>query len=50
MTKTFNDQILFGFLKFGPWCLFVIWDLIFGISINQGTSKQANSLCGIIKI
>jgi len=26
---------LFGFSNFGHWKLFDIWDLIFGISINQ---------------
>jgi len=35
MTKTFNDKTLFGFSNFGHWNLFDIWDLIFGISINQ---------------
>jgi len=35
MTKTFQDKTLFGFLNFGHWGLFDIWDLIFGISIIQ---------------
>jgi hypothetical protein len=40
-TPIFNDQnlpgqkTLFGFLNFGHWNLFDIWDLIFGISIGQ---------------
>jgi len=48
MTETFQDKTLFGFSNFGHWNLsfdfaqdgepvepFDIWDLIFGISINQ---------------
>jgi len=35
MTKTFQDKTLFGLSNFGHWDLFDIWDLIFGISINQ---------------
>jgi hypothetical protein len=35
MTKTFQDEILFGFWNFGHWKLFDICNLIFGISINQ---------------
>jgi len=46
----FNDQnlpkTLFGFLNFGHWNLFDIWDLIFGISISQLNSNQANPLWG----
>jgi hypothetical protein len=29
--KTFPGKSLFGFLNFGYWNLFVIWDLKFGI-------------------
>ncbi len=35
MTKTFQGETLFGFSNFGHWKLFVICNLIFGISINQ---------------
>jgi len=35
MTKTFQEKTLFGFLNFGHWNLFDIWDLIFGISTSQ---------------
>jgi hypothetical protein len=34
MTKTFQDETLFGISNFGHWDLFDIWDLIFGISIR----------------
>jgi hypothetical protein len=44
MTKTFQDKALFGFSNFGHWNLFDIWDLIFGISISQLDSNQANPL------
>jgi hypothetical protein len=27
----------FGFLNFGHWNLFVVWDLLFGISANSTT-------------
>jgi len=33
MTKTFQDKTMFEFLNFGHWDLFVIWNLLFGISI-----------------
>jgi len=32
MTKTFIDNISFGFSSFGHWNFFVIWDLLFGIA------------------
>ena len=32
MTKTFQNETLFKFSNFGHWYLFVIWNLIFGIS------------------
>ncbi|MFO8082907.1 MAG: hypothetical protein R6U27_01155, partial [Desulfobacterales bacterium] len=35
VTKTFQDETLFGFSNFGHWDLFDIWYLIFGISISQ---------------
>jgi len=35
LTKTFQDETLFGFSNFGHWKLFDICNLIFGISINQ---------------
>jgi hypothetical protein len=35
MTKTFQGETLFGFSNFGHWNLFVICNLIFGISISQ---------------
>jgi len=45
MTKTFQDEILFGFLKFCNWKLFDICNLIFGISIiiNELPTKQIPS-------
>jgi len=49
MTKAFKDETLFGFLNFGYWNLFVIWDLLFGISISQCTFNKANSLRGETK-
>jgi len=35
MTETLQGEILFGFSNFGHWKLFVICNLIFGISISQ---------------
>jgi len=35
MTKTFQDEILFGFSNFGHWNLFDIWNLTFGILISE---------------
>jgi len=35
MTKTFQDETLFGYSNFGFWDLFDIWNLIFDISISQ---------------
>ena len=49
MTKTFQDEILFGFSNFGHWKLFDICNLIFVISIIQGTSNKANPLRGALK-
>jgi hypothetical protein len=59
MTKTFQDETLFGFSNFGHWKLpfdlaqggelaepFDICNLIFGISINQRTCNKANPLWG----
>jgi hypothetical protein len=40
MTKTIQDETLFGFSNFGHWKLFDIWDLIFEISIKQGLSTN----------
>ena len=46
MTKTFKGKPLFRFLNFGHWDLFDIWDLVFGISISQGTFNKTNYLWG----
>ena len=46
MTKTFQEEALFGFSNFGHWKLFVICNLIFVISIIQGTSNKANPFWG----
>jgi len=35
LTKTFQGGTLFGFSNFGHWKLFVIYNLIFVISISQ---------------
>jgi len=35
MTKTFKDEILFGFSNFNHWLLFEICDLFFGIFTNS---------------
>jgi hypothetical protein len=40
MTKTFQNEKLFGFLNAGHWDLFDICDLAFGISIIQRTSTK----------
>jgi len=44
MTKTFQDEILFGFSNFGHWKLFDIWD--FNKSMNF---QQSKSPLGITK-
>ena len=49
MTKTFQEEKLFEFLIFGHWKLFDICNLMFVISIIQGTSNKANPLRGRTK-
>jgi len=45
MTKTFQDETLFGFSNFGHWNLFDIWNLIFLISITIVTRGSTLHEC-----
>jgi hypothetical protein len=45
-TQISNRFKVFGILNFGHCYLFVFWDLLFVVSVNQRNSNKANPLWG----